>query len=81
MALRPTISYRHIVSFNEALLAQALLKRLKKLRKSTRRTAGKKANDRQGRLLCARDERPRCRRAAKKRNEFAPLHLPPENRT
>jgi hypothetical protein len=51
------------------------------LRKSTRRTAGKKANDRQGWLLRARDERPRCRRAAKKPNEFAPLHLPPEKRT
>ena len=32
-------------------------------------------------LLCPRYKRPRCRRAAKKRDEFAPLHVPPKLRT
>ena len=31
-------------------------------------------------LLRARRKRPRCRRAAKKRDELAPLHAPPEKR-
>src|SRR2546427_13249812 len=51
MTLRPTILHRHVASFNETRVAQALLEGPEEFGESTRRTTAEEADDRQGAFL------------------------------
>jgi hypothetical protein len=74
MIVCPAILNRHILSFNESGLVQALSERSDKVRGAGGRRASEKTNDRHCRLLRARRERPRGRCCAYERNERAPVH-------
>src|SRR5262249_8395720 len=65
---------RHIAAFDEACFVQAFAERGHNTCTQLRRTGIYKSNHRQRRLLRARCERPCCCRAAKQRDELAPLH-------
>src|SRR5262249_55336514 len=62
---------RDILIFDEARLRQAAANRGKQRRLRLRRSAAEITNARRRRLLCARCERPRRRRAAEQRDELA----------
>ncbi len=74
LAIRPAKFDRHVVALDIARFAQAFPERAYKTRVLVRRSAVEEADNRQGRLLSARRERPRGR-AAEQRDELAPLHV------
>ena len=65
---------RNVPALDEASFPQALAKRGHEVRRHQRSTAAEEADHRHRRLLRARGERPRYRRAAKRRDKLASLH-------
>src|SRR5262245_60801534 len=74
MTVRPSILDRDILTLDITGLAQALAERTHTVRVSLRRCGTEKPNHRHRRLLRARREWPRGRRAAEQRDEFAAPH-------
>ena len=76
LALQPVVLDRHVLAVDVAGFVEAFAERGHKARVGIGRPVSDKPDHRQRRLLRARRERPRSRRAAKKRDEIAPLHVP-----
>src|SRR5439155_8126844 len=74
LAFGPAIFDRHVRSFNISGLGQALAERAQTRCPEVRRCTAEKADYRHRRLLRARGERPRSRRAAEQRDELTPSH-------
>ena len=74
LALGPAVFDRHVLALDIAALLKALAERAQVVCKRDWRSAVEKPNHRHRRLLRARRERPRRRRAAEQRDELAPLH-------
>src|SRR6516162_1069056 len=70
----PTVFDREIVALAKTGLFQTFAKCAQAIRESVRRYRGEKSDHRHRPLLRARRERPRRRRAAEQRDEFATLH-------
>src|SRR5262249_49368999 len=73
LIFRPTVFDRDILALAKAGLFQTFAKCAQAVRESIRRYRGEKSDDRHRPLLRPRHQR-RCRRAAKQRDELAPLH-------
>ena len=74
LILRPAVYDRQVLALDIAGLLQALAKCAQTVRDRVRRCGVEEPDHRHRRLLRARRERPRSRRAAEKRDELAPLH-------
>src|SRR5262245_48839099 len=72
--IRPAIFDRHVPALGIAGLFQTLMESRQKRRIQAGRCAMKEPNHGHRRLLRARSERPRGRRAAEQRDELAPFH-------
>src|SRR5262245_66159946 len=73
VTFRPAVFDKHIAAFDIARFGQALAEDSRQVRIFPRRRAIEKPNHRHRRLLRARSKRPRGRRAAEKRDEWAAL--------
>ena len=73
LSLGVAILYGHVLAFGKACLPQPFVKR-RDLRPQNRGRASEQQPYYRHRLLCARRERPRCRRTAEERDELAPPH-------
>ena len=73
--LGPAVFERHVLALDIAGLFQALAKGAQALGDRLRRSGLEEADHRHRRLLRARRERPRGRRAAEQRDELAPFYL------
>src|SRR5262245_28995275 len=74
MTLRPAIFNRHVLALDVAGVAKPLSERAHEWCVGVRRSAVEEPDHRHRRLLRARHSRPRRRRAADQRDEFAPFH-------
>src|SRR5262245_48491936 len=74
LVLRPAILDRHVLALDVAGFTNALAECGQILCTIGRRRAAEEPDHRHRRLLRARREWPRCRPAAEKRDELAPLH-------
>ena len=74
LIFRRAIFDRDVLALDEACFLQALAERGHEVRRVGERRAAEKSDHRHRRLLRARRERPRGRRAAEKRDELAPPH-------
>ena len=72
LALHPVVLDGHVLALDVAGFAEAHAERRGVARRVLGRPAVDEANHRHRRLLRARRERPRCRRAAEQRDELAP---------
>src|SRR5262249_34857373 len=70
-AVEPMVLDRHVLAFDVADFLEAFTKRSSLARGAFRRSGADEPNHRHHRLLRARRERPRCRRAAEQRDELA----------
>ena len=73
MTFRPAVFDRDVLALDEACFLQALAERDHEVRGVSERGVPEETNNRHRRLLRARRERPRSRRAAEQRDELAPL--------
>src|SRR5262249_20677480 len=73
-AFSPTVLNREVLAVDQARFTQALPERSHAIGVGLRRAGTEEPNHRHRRLLRARRERPCDHRAAKQRDEFAPLH-------
>jgi len=78
--LRPAVFDRHVPAFVVAGPGKSSAERVDQVRIRAGQTAVEEPHDRQRLRLRTRDKRPSDRRAAKKREEISPLHVPPENK-
>src|SRR5262249_12143753 len=74
LILGPAVFYRHVLAHDVASLLQALAECPQPFRNRIRRSRVEIPDHRHRRLLRARHERPRCRRAAEQRYELATPH-------
>ena len=74
LILGPAVFDRHVLALDKARFLQALAKSAQTVRERVRRCGVEEPDHRHRRLLRARRERPRRRRAAEQRDELAPLH-------
>ena len=74
LILGPAVFDRHVLALDIAGVLQALAKCAQTVRERVRRCGVEEPDHRHRRLLRARRERPRSRRAAEQRDELAPLH-------
>jgi hypothetical protein len=74
LPLRPAVHDRYVLALDETRVLQAPMKSTQRVHPSDRRCAMEKSDYRHRRLLRACRERPRRSRAAKQRDELAPLH-------
>jgi len=74
LTLEPVVFDGHVLAFDVAAFHEAFAERGRTARGGIERPAIDKSNDRHRRLLCARREWARGRRAAEQRDEVAPLH-------
>src|SRR5262245_39206528 len=74
LTLRPAVFDRYILALNEACVLQSLAQRDHEVRGVSERGAPQETNNRHSRLLCARSQGPRRRRAAEERDERASPH-------
>jgi hypothetical protein len=80
LTLGPAIYDRDVFALDIAGVLQATVKSAQTVREQFRRYDIEKPNHRHSRLLRARRQRPSGRRAAEKRDELAPPHVPPSVR-
>ena len=80
VAVRPPVLDRHVLCRDVAGFSEASSKALQLWSDLHGRRGMEKPNHRHRRLLPMRPKRPSCRRAAEKRDELAPLHVPPRTR-
>src|SRR6516164_6061871 len=74
LALQPMVLDRRVLALDVAGFVESFTERSDLAQRGVRRPAADEADDRQRRLLRARRERPRCRRAAEERDELAASH-------
>jgi hypothetical protein len=70
----PAVFDSDIPTLNKTQFTKTIVEKWEKVRDPSGRFAAKESDHRHCGLLRARSERPRCRRAAEKRDERAPLH-------
>ena len=75
LALQPVVLDCHVLAFDGAGFVEAFAERGRIARVGIGRSVSDKPDHRHRRLLCARRERPRGRRAAEQRDEIAPFQL------
>ena len=75
LTLRPAVFDRYILALNEACFLQTLAQRDHEVRGVSERGAPQETNNRHGRLLRPRRDRPRRRNAAQERNELSPSQV------
>ena len=73
-AIEPMVLDRYILPLDIAAFRKPFAKRSALARGVLRRATVDETDDRHRRLLCPRRGRPRCRRAAEKRDELTPIH-------
>ena len=81
LTLRPAVFNRHVLTLDIAGVLEALAKSAQTLCPPFRRCGTEEPDHRRCRLLRARRERPCDGRAADERDELAPLHVWPSDRT